>query len=126
MRVRIRALLVGLIGGGLGGLILLSWGVGLPWLGGVAIAVGAAAPPRPIGAIGAFIGWGATWLALLVGIQVNCTADPSCYASDFAPWIAASIGILAVGLLLGAVRLRGRRFDREPEGPEDARVSSSE
>jgi hypothetical protein len=112
MTARIRALLVGLIGGGLGGLILLSWGVGLPWLGAVAIAVGAAAPPRPVGAIGALIGWGGTWLALFVGLRVNCTADPSCYASDSASWIVASIGILVVGLVLGAVGLRGRGFDR--------------
>jgi len=108
MRPKARALLLGLVGGGLGGLILLSWGVGLPWLGMIAAAVGATAPPRPVGAAGACIGWGGSWLALFVGMAINCSADSSCYAPDTSPWIIASLGILAVGVvLLAGVSLPG-------------------
>ena len=42
-------------------------GIGLPWLGPVALLVGCAGCPRdPFGLAGTLLGWGGLWIALLL------------------------------------------------------------
>ncbi len=106
--MRTRALLLGLVAGALGGLVLLSWRVGMPWLGLIAIGVGALAPPRPFGLAGTLVGWGCVWIALF--LQADAACDPaSCSGPSVAPWLAASAALVVAGLLItGVDRARGR------------------
>jgi hypothetical protein len=97
--------LLGLVAGALGGVLTLSWAVPVPGLGLLPLAVGMLAPPRPFGAAGTLLGWGATWAALLLRADAAC--DPSsCQGPDISPWLVASailvvaaIGLLAVGIV---------------------------
>lgn len=112
-----RAILVGLIAGGLGGILTLSWGVGFGvGLGPLAIAVGCLAPPRPTGAGATLIGWGATWLALFARVVGGCSTDGDCGSgSDVGPWMTAGIGLVVGGFaLLGAAYHRGHGRPPEP------------
>ena len=111
-----RAVLVGLVAGGLGGIITLSWGIGIPGLGLLAIAVGCLAPPRPTGAGATLIGWGATWLALFARLSVSCSTDGDCGSgTDVGPWMAVGVGLVVVGFsLLGAAYHRGHGRPPEP------------
>jgi hypothetical protein len=106
--VTARAFLLGLVAGGLGGILIVEFGIGLPFLAVLAIAVGCAARPRPTGAGGTLIGWGATWIALFANAARACGADRDCGDSPpgVAPWIVAGIGLILMGSVLLA---RGRR-----------------
>ena len=106
----LRGWLLGLVAGSLGGLVLISWGVAMPWLGVIAIVVGGFAPPRPLGLSGTLIGWGATWAALFLRAGAAC--DPaSCVGPDLFPWLLACVGLVVVGAALpviGRARSRAR------------------
>ncbi len=107
---RLRAWLLGLFAGALGGLIVISWGIGLPVLGVVAFAVGAAAPPRPVGLGGALVGLGAVWLALFGRLALTCRPDVGCYSPDLTPWLlGAALAAAAGGILTLAIALRPQR-----------------
>jgi hypothetical protein len=101
----LRAVLLGLVAGALGGLLSLTWAVPVPGLGLLAIVVGCLVPPRTFGAAGALIGGAATWVALLMRASAAC--DPgSCVGPDLRAWLVGSllfaiagIGLLAAGLI---------------------------
>lgn len=110
-----RAVLLGLIAGGLGGLLTLSWAVGTPFLGPLAIVVGCLAPPRPAGAGATLVAWGATWLALFARVASSCSTDMDCGSGfDLGPWMAAGVGLIVVGLALLAAAYH-RNHGRPPE-----------
>jgi hypothetical protein len=111
-----RAVLVGLIAGGLGGLLTLSWAVGLPFLGPLAIVVGCLAPPRPTGAGATLVGWGATWLALFARVASSCSTDMDCGSgTDVGPWMTVGVALIVGGVaLLGAAYHRGHGRPPEP------------
>ena len=95
---------LGVLGGVIGGLSLLSF-AGIFLIALIAIVGGVVVRPRPFGAAGVLIGWGVTWISLLAAAQSRC--DPaSCVAPDLTPWVAAGIGLIAVGLVLLAVAIR--------------------
>ena len=112
----VRALLLGLIAGALGGLLTLSFSVGVPFLGPLAIAVGCAARPRPIGAAGTLIGWGATWLLLFARVAGSCSIDQDCGdGPNVGPWMAAGVGLIVAGVVLvGAAYHRDHGRPPEP------------
>jgi hypothetical protein len=100
--LKARAFLLGLVAGSLGGLLLIEFGIGLPFLAVVAIAVGCAARPLPVGAAGTLIGWGATWIAVLATAAHACAVDQNCGDSppSVAPWIAAGSVLVVAGVTL--------------------------
>lgn len=97
-----RAFLFGLSAGALGGILLIEFGIGLPFLAAAAIAIGIVVAPIPIGAAGTLVGWGVTWTALLAIAARRCAVDQNCGDSppNIAPWIAAGFGLIVVGLML--------------------------
>ena len=95
--------ILGLVAGGLGGLILLSWGIAMPWLGLFALAIGGTARPRPVGVAGVLIGWGLTWLALFANAGFRCSTDASCSGPDMTPWFIAAGILVAAGVAVAAV-----------------------
>ena len=103
-----RAFLLGLVAGGLGGILMVSFGIGLLFLGPLAIAVGNATRPRPVGAAGTLIAWGATWLALFARVAVGGSVDQTCSdGPELRPWIAINVGLMLGGFgLLAASRHR--------------------
>ncbi len=105
----LRAWLLGLFAGAVGGLVLISWGIGLPALGLVAFAVGAAAPPRPFGLGGALVGLGMIWLALFGRLAMTCHPDVGCSSPDLTPWLVAASVLLATGAVLSALLAARRR-----------------
>ena len=100
--LRLRAFLLGLVAGALGGVLLVEFGIGLPFLAALAIALGCAARPRPMGAAGTLIGWGATWIAVLASAAHACAVDQTCGDSppSVAPWIVAGLGLVLAGSVL--------------------------
>jgi hypothetical protein len=99
---------VGLVAGALGGVLMIAWGVGMPWLGVAAIIVGGLAPPRPVGLGGALISWGATWLALFLRADAAC--DPaSCRGPDIRPWLVVATATVLLGIGLLAIHWYTRR-----------------
>ena len=106
MKVRDRgpALGLGVLGGVLGGIGLLSW-AGLQGLGIIVIGVGILLKPRPFGAAGVLVGWGGVTLLLLAGAQARC--DPaSCGAPDVSGWVAVAFGLVVIGAVTLIVGLR--------------------
>jgi len=106
MKVRDRgpALGLGVLGGVLGGIGLLSW-AGLQGLGIIVIGVGILLKPRPFGAAGVLVGWGGVTLLLLAGAQARC--DPaSCGAPDVTGWVAVAFGLVVIGAVTLIVGLR--------------------
>jgi hypothetical protein len=113
--LKARGFVLGLIAGGLGGLLSLTWAVGVPFLGPLAIVVGCLIRPRPTGAGGTLIGWGATWLVLFARVAGSCSTDRDCGGGpDIEPWMAAGVGLILVGLALLAAAYR-RRDGHRPE-----------
>jgi hypothetical protein len=112
-RLKARSFLLGLVAGALGGFLLLEFGIGLPFLGPLAIVVGAAAPPIPFGAAGTLIGWGTLWAAAFANAARACAVDQNCgdQTPSVAPWVAAGACLIVAGFAL-LLRLRGR-----PAGP---------
>jgi hypothetical protein len=103
-RDRLAALGLGVLGGVLGGIALLSW-VGIQGLGIIVIGVGILLKPRPFGAAGVLMGWGGVTLLLLAGAQARC--DPaSCGASDVTGWVAVAFGLVVIGAATLIVGLR--------------------
>ena len=98
------ALGLGVLGGVLGGIGLLSW-AGLQGLGIIVIGVGILLKPRPFGAAGVLMGWGGVTLLLLAGAQARC--DPaSCGAPDVTGWLAVAFGLVVIGAVTLIVGLR--------------------
>lgn len=89
---------VGVLGGVIGGLSLLSF-AGIFAVALIAILGGVALGPRPFGAAGVLIGWAATWVLVLAAAQARC--DPaSCVGPDLTPWIIVSAVLAAIGIVL--------------------------
>jgi hypothetical protein len=100
------AWLVGLVAGGLSALLLLSWGIGLPFLALVTFLVGALAPPRPIGLSGTLLGL-AIGLGLLVGLAtLRCSGDAACTQPDLLPVAAFTVSVALAGVVVGLVARR--------------------
>jgi hypothetical protein len=98
---------LGVLGGVIAGLTLLSF-AGLQPLGLLAIVVGILVRPRPFGAAGVLLATAGTWLILVTGATARC--DPtSCTSPDLTPWIAGSLAIGSVGVLLLCVGIRRAR-----------------
>ena len=103
-RDRLAALALGVLGGVLGGVGLLSW-AGLQGLGIIVIGVGILLKPRPFGAAGVLMGWGGVTLLLLAGAQARC--DPaSCGAPDVTAWVVVALGLVVLGAVALIVGLR--------------------
>ena len=113
---RLTAFLLGLVAGGLGGILLIEFGIGLPVLAVPAIAVGCAIRPRWVGAGGTLIGWGATWIALLSIAARACATDQTCGDSppNLVPWIVVGAGLIAIGL---GLLVRSARAGLGPGSP---------
>lgn len=116
--MRGRAFLLGLVAGALGGLLLVEFGIGLPFLAALAIAIGCAVRPRWVGAAGTLIGWGSLWIVLLTIAARACATSPSCGDTppSVVPWITAGAGLIAVGLALLASSGRAGRDGQAPIG----------
>ena len=62
-------------------------------------------------------GIGAVWLGLMVGVVLNCSADPTCdISSGTLGFVAISLGILLVGALVGIVAWWRTRHSAERSG----------
>lgn len=95
---------LGVLGGVIGGLSLLSF-AGIFAVALVAILGGVAVHPRPFGAAGVFLGWAVTWTVVLAAAQARC--DPaSCVAPDLTVWVGMALAIAAVGTALLLVGIR--------------------
>lgn len=95
---------VGVLGGVIGGLSLLSF-AGIFAVALIAILGGVAVHPRPFGAAGVLIGWAVTWVLVLGAAQARC--DPaSCVGPDLAPWVAVSAVLALIGAALLLVGIR--------------------
>lgn len=89
---------VGVLGGVIGGLSLLSF-AGIFAVALIAILGGVALRPRPFGAAGVLLGWAVTWGTLLAGAQARC--DPaSCVGTDLRAWAAFAAIMAVTGLVL--------------------------
>jgi hypothetical protein len=99
--LRTRAFLLGLVAGGLAGILLVEFGIGLPFLALAAVTVGLAIRPRPMGAAGTLIGAGGALIAILANAARACTIDQDCGSSvpDLTPWIATGVALVAAGLM---------------------------
>lgn len=119
-----RTWLVGLLAGVLGGILTVSFGIGLLPLGPAVLVVGGFAPPRPVGLAGMLVGLGGIWLVLFGRIQLECIRQPTvgpvivapggfseCVSADLTPWLvlAAAIALAGVGLTASLVARRPRR-----------------
>ncbi len=94
--------------------MVVTFSVGVPLLGPLAIAVGCLARPRPIGAGGTLIAWGTTWLFLFTRVSSSCSVDCA-DGPDVGPWMAAAVGLVVGGFaLLGAAYHRGHGRPTEP------------
>jgi hypothetical protein len=73
---------------------------GLPGaaLGIVAILLLSSEPERDAPVGGLFVGGGVGWLAVFGAASTRC--DIGCTSPDLTPWLAAALGMFAVGLLL--------------------------
>lgn len=100
--------LLGLFAGILGGLVVLSWGVAMPWFGVVAFLVGGLAPPRPFGLSGTLIGWGVCWIALFLRADAACN-PASCNGPDITPWLVASGALMVAGVACLALAVAQHR-----------------
>jgi hypothetical protein len=59
-------------------------------------------------------GIGALWLGLMVGVIVNCSADPTCVVSSGTEaFVRISLGFLLAGVLIGLVAWRRSRHSGE-------------
>ena len=87
---------IGVLGGVIGGLSLLSF-AGIFAVALIAILGGVALRPRPFGAAGVLIGWAVTWVLVLAAAQARCDPE-SCVGPNFAPWIAVSVALAAIGI----------------------------
>ena len=95
---------LGVLGGVLGGIAVLSW-AGIQPLGIIWIGVGLLVRPRPFGAAGVLMGWGGVTLLLLAGAQARC--DPaSCGAPDVTAWVVVALGLVVLGAVALIVGLR--------------------
>ena len=99
---------LGVLGGVVGGLVLLSLGTILLALVILVFAGGLGLRP-PFGAAGILGGWGATWLALLASAAARC--DPSsCVGSDLTPLIAFGVTLVVVAVALLVLGIRRPRW----------------
>ena len=97
---------LGVLGGTLGGLSLLSF-AGIFLIALIAIVGGLLLKPRPFGAAGVLVGWGATWIIALAGAQARC--DPgSCTGPDLTGWFVAGTVLILLGAIALVVGIRRR------------------
>jgi hypothetical protein len=109
--------LPGLVLGAIGGLLSISFAVGilaLPFLA-LAIALIAWKGPRLLAGGGLLTGHGLMWLVLLLRVQLTCGAaavfaDDSCESTDLTGWIAVGATIFVVGLVMSAVGVKRARL----------------
>ncbi len=95
---------LGVLGGTIGGLSLLSFaGIFLVAL--IAIVGGLLLRPRPFGAAGVLCGWGVTTLIVLAGAQARCEPG-ACTAPDLTGWFVVAAGLIALGVLALIVGVR--------------------
>jgi hypothetical protein len=85
----------------------IGWGLA------AAFVVGGLISKRRLAAIGGLVtGVGTAWTVLLGRVALTCQAtgdELGCHAPGIEPWLAAGLGILAVGLALTAALVaRGR------------------
>jgi hypothetical protein len=105
---------IGVVGGVIGGLSLLSV-AGIFAVALIAILGGVAVRPRPFGASGVLLGWAACWTILFAGAQARC--DPaSCVGPDLTPWLAVIVSIALLGVILLAVEIARPAWSRRIAG----------
>jgi hypothetical protein len=99
---------IGLITGLIVGIGILETGFLGAVLGILAILLFSIEPDREAPVGGLFIGGGLGWLAIFGTLPARCSGE--CGYPGIEPWIAASLGMLALGLLLSglAIRRHGR------------------
>jgi len=99
---------VGVLGGVIGGLSLLSF-AGILGVALIAISGGIGVRPRPFGAAGVFTGWAVAWVVALGAAQTRC--DPaSCVGPDLTPWLTFAAILAVVGVLLLLVGIARPRW----------------
>jgi hypothetical protein len=94
---------VGVLGGVVGGLSLLSF-AGILAVALIAIVGGFGLRPRPFGAAGVLLGWATTWVIVLAGAQARCSSP---CGTDITPWVAFATGLATIGtglLVVGIAR----------------------
>lgn len=88
---------LGVLGGVIGGLSLLSF-AGLFAVALITILGGFAVRPPPFGAAGVLLGWAVSWVLVLAGAQARC--DPaSCVGSDLGPWMTIAVVLAMIGVV---------------------------
>ena len=70
--------------------------------------------PRFLGASGALVGFGATWLLVIGQAGLRCAVDATCSQPDLTPWLVIGVVILCGGILVGLASYR-RMNSRGPE-----------
>lgn len=101
---------VGVLGGVIGGLSLLSF-AGVFAVALIALVGGVSLRPRPFGAAGTLIGWAAAWLMTLGAAQARCDPE-SCVGPDLTPWVAFSVALASIGGGLIVLGLRRPEWAR--------------
>jgi hypothetical protein len=97
---------VGVLGGVVGGLSLLSF-AGILAIALIAIVGGLGLRPRPFGGAGVMLGWATTWMVVLSAAQGRC--DSPC-RTDITPWVVFALGLAVIGaglLVVGIIQPAG-------------------
>jgi hypothetical protein len=97
---------VGVLGGVVGGLSLLSF-AGILAVALIAVVGGFGLRPRPFGGAGVMLGWATTWIVVLSAAQGRC--DSPC-GTDITPWVVFALGLAVIGaglLVVGIIQPAG-------------------
>jgi hypothetical protein len=95
---------IGLVTGAIVGFGVLVGGTLVGVLGLVAILVLGRSPARSAPVGGYLTGFGTTWLLLFASAGLGCRGD--CVGPDLAPWLAAALVLLGIGVIL-SIRAAG-------------------